>query len=112
MQPGRSVNPTHDRPLPSDDTPASDGAVEEPVRTFILEGQRQELWLRCLAEGDVWHNAAIFRRDGKLSPMEAWITGLDWHLPPDQARARARELDESEILELYERAIKPRPPLI
>ncbi|HEX6588233.1 MAG TPA: hypothetical protein VF039_04375 [Longimicrobiales bacterium] len=102
------MNPLHQQPSP----PEPEGAAEEPVRTFIVEGQRQELWLRCVLEDDVWHNAAIFRRDGKLSPMEAWITGLDWHLPPDQARARAHALDETEILELYERALRPRPPLI
>ena len=106
------MTPTHDRPLPSDDPPPPDGAFEESVRTFIVEGQRQELWLRSVADGDVWHNAAVFRRDGKLSPMEAWLTGLDWHLPPEQARMRASALDETEILELYERALRPRPPLI
>lgn len=112
MQPDEAVTPSHDQPLPSSEPPAPEGAIEEPVRTFILEGQRQELWLRIALEGDVWHNAAIFRRDGKLSPMEAWMTGLDWHLPPEQARERARALDDSEILELYERALRPRPPLI
>ena len=112
MQPGDAVTPAHDRPLPSNDPPAPEGAIEEPVRTFIIEGQRQELWLRIAYEDGAWHNAAIFRRDGKLSPMEAWITGLDWHLPLEQARERAHALDDSEILELYERALKPRPPLI
>lgn len=106
------MTPAHEQPLPPDEPPAPEGATEELARTFILEGQRQELWLRVAREGEVWHNAAVFRRDGKLSPMEAWITGLDWHLPPEQARRRAQALDETEILDLYERALRPRPPLI
>ena len=92
--------------------PDEHGAMEFLVDTLIVEGQRQQLWIRVAPEGDAWHNALVFRRDGKLSPMEAWTTGLDWHLPPTAAWTRARELDETERLELYERALRPRPPLI
>lgn len=92
--------------------PEAGDAVELLVDTFIVEGQRQQLWIRAAQEGEVWHNALVFRRDGKLSPMESWTTGLDWHLPPEQAWSRAHSLDEAERLELYERALRPRPPLI
>ena len=92
--------------------PDADGAVELLVDTIIVEGQRQQVWVRAMPEGDLWHNALVFRRDGKLSPTEAWTTGLDWHLPPEEAWALALELDEKETLELYERALRPRPPLI
>ena len=92
--------------------PDAAGAVELLVDTLIVEGQRQEMWVRAAPDGDVWHNALVFRRDGKLSQMESWTTGLDWHLPPDRAWRRARELEEKERLELYERALRPRPPLI
>lgn len=112
MQPVATVTPISDPDPPLPEHAAPEDVVEEPVRTFIVEGQRNELWLRCVPEGDNWHNAAVFRRDGKLSPMEAWTTGLDWHLPPARARKRAAALEEQEILELYERAIRPRPPLI
>ena len=92
--------------------PDENGATEFLVDTFIVEGQRQQLWVRVAPEGETWHNALVFRRDGKLSPMEAWTTGLDWHLPPAAAWSRARDLEEAERLELYERALRPRPPLI
>ena len=92
--------------------PDETGAVELLATTFIVDGQRQQVWVRAVPEGDAWHNALVFRRDGKLSPMEAWTTGVDWHLPPELAFARARDLDETETLELYERALRPRPPLI
>ena len=92
--------------------PDESGAVELLADTLIVDGQRQQVWVRAVPEGDAWHNALVFRRDGKLSPIEAWTTGVDWHLPPELAFARARDLDETEKLELYERALRPRPPLI
>jgi len=100
LEPGQRIGP--------DET----GAVELLVDTIIVEGQRQQVWVRAVPEGDRWHNALVFRRDGKLSPMEAWTTGVDWHLPPAQAVLRAQMLDEKEKLEAYERALRPRPPLI
>ena len=109
-----AVSPLYDLPLEPARRlgPDEHGAVELLVDTLIVEGQRQEVWLRLVPEGDLWHNALVFRRDGKLSPMESWTTGLDWHLPPGPAWVRAASLDEKECLELYERAIRPRPPLI
>jgi hypothetical protein len=99
--------------LPSERIGPDDvGAIELLANTIIVDGQRQQVWVRAVPEADAWHNALVFRRDGKLSPIEAWTTGVDWHLPPDQAFARARDLDETETLELYERALRPRPPLI
>lgn len=92
--------------------PDASGAVELLVDTLIVEGQRQQLWIRSTPEGERWHNALVFRRDGKLSPTDVSATGLDWHLPPQRARLRALALDEKERLELFERALRPRPPLI
>ncbi|HUF14050.1 MAG TPA: hypothetical protein VMN78_13180 [Longimicrobiales bacterium] len=106
--------PPADLPLQAPERigPDEAGAVEYLVDTLIVEGQRQQLWIRIVPEGGAWHNALVFRRDGKLSPMEAWTTGLDWHLPPTAAWDRAHSLDEKERLELYERALRPRPPII
>ncbi len=99
--------------LPSERVgPDESGAIELLVDTLIVEGQRQQVWIRCVPEGDAWHNALVFRRDGKLSPMDAWTSGLDWHLPPEPAFQRARHLEEKEKLEAYERALRPRPPII
>ncbi len=89
-----------------------DPAVEAPLGAIIVEGQRCELWLR--SEPDVhgtWHNAVLFRRDGKLSPGETLAAGVEWHLPPHLALERARALQDMERLELYQRALRPRPPL-
>lgn len=84
---------------------------EEPVGALIVEGQRCELWVRSDLDDDgVWHNAIVFRRDGKLGPTESRV-GVDWHLAPAAARERARALDDMERLELFQRALRPRPPL-
>ena len=89
-----------------------DASIEEPLGAIIVEGQRCELWLRCEPDDvGTWHNAVLFRRDGKLSSGETLAVGLDWHLPPDPALLRARALQEMERLELYQRALRPRPPL-
>lgn len=86
--------------------------MEHRVGSFILEGQRQEVWLRSDADGaGQWHNAVVFRRDGKLSSQHARTTGLEWHLPPEPARSRARAMPEKEWIELYQRALRPRPPV-
>lgn len=88
-------------------------AIEERLGTLIVEGQRHELWIRSEPDGDgTWHNVVLFRRDGKLSPAGAIQTGVDWHLPPGIALQRAQELDEKERLELFQRALRPRPPLV
>ncbi len=92
------------------DTPQH--AIEEQLGILIIEGQRLEVWIRSEPDDDgTWHNTAIFRRDGKLSPTRPLVTGLEWHLPPGLALERARNLDEAERIELYRRALRPRPPL-
>ncbi len=89
-----------------------DPATLAPLGAIIVEGQRCELWLRSEPdESGTWHNAVLFRRDGKLSPGETLAAGLEWHLPPDPALLRARALQDMERLELYHRALRPRPPL-
>ena len=87
-------------------------AIEERLGTLIIEGQRQEVWVRSTPDTDgTWHNALLFRRDGKLSSLGAVTAGVDWHVPPGIALARARELQEQEQIQLFQRAQKPRPPL-
>lgn len=88
-------------------------AIEERLGTLIVEGQRHELWIRSEPDDDgTWHNVVLFRRDGKLSSSDALRTGVDWHLPPGIALRRARELGEKERIELFRRALRPRPPLV
>ena len=89
-----------------------DHAIEEPLDVLIVEGQRCEMWIRSEPDPDgTWHNAALFRRDGKLSPAGTLVTGLEWHIPTGFALERARQLQPAELLELYQRALRPRPPL-
>jgi hypothetical protein len=59
-----------------------------------------------------WHNAILFRRDGRVGSHEQMITGVEWHVPPGIALGRAREMDENEQLALYFKALRPRPPLL
>jgi hypothetical protein len=40
------------------------------------------------------------------------ITGVEWHVPPGIALERARELGEREQIALFQRALRPRPPLL
>jgi len=101
--------PTESSDLP---TPQPDEAREQLVGSFIREGQRQEVWVRAQRVEGTWHNALLFRRDGILSTPEATITGLEWHLPPEQAADRAASLEEKEWIDLYERSLRPRPPLL
>lgn len=90
-----------------------DHAIEERLDALIVEGQRIEVWVRSEPDEDgTWHNAVLFRRDGKLAPGDDAITGVAWHLPPGIALARARELGDKEQLELYRRALRPRPPMV
>lgn len=90
-----------------------DHTIEERLGMLITEGQRQEVWVRSEADADgTWHNAIVFRRDGKLSPTEEVKVGVEWHLPPGVALEHARTLDEQEQSELFRRAQRPRPPLL
>ncbi|HUH13489.1 MAG TPA: hypothetical protein VMK65_10280 [Longimicrobiales bacterium] len=92
---------------------SDDHVIEERLGVIILEGQRQEVWVRSEADVDgTWHNALVFRRDGKLSTSEDVKAGLDWHLPPGVALEQARSLGETEQVELFRKALRPRPPLM
>lgn len=88
-------------------------AIEERLGSLIVEGQRHEVWVRSSPDTDgTWHNVLLFRRDGKLSSPEAVSAGVDWHVPPGIALQRARELGDKEQIELFRRALRPRPPLL
>jgi hypothetical protein len=93
-----------------------DGAypvIEERLGTLIIDGQRQEVWVRSTPDMDgTWHNALLFRRDGKLSTGESHLAGVDWHVPPGIALQRAQELGQNEQVRLFHRAQRPRPPLL
>ncbi len=89
------------------------GVIEEQLGSLIVDGQRREVWVRSEPDSDgTWHNALLFRRDGKLSTTDTIMTGVEWHLPPGIALTRARELGDKEQIELYRRALRPRPPLV
>ncbi|MBX6365799.1 MAG: hypothetical protein IRZ00_18270 [Gemmatimonadetes bacterium] len=89
-----------------------DHAIEERLGVLIVEGQRHDVWVRSEADDDgTWHNALLFRRDGKLGPAEDLVAGVGWHVPPGIALERARELGEKEQLELFYRSLRPRPPI-
>jgi hypothetical protein len=88
-------------------------AIEEQLGVIFVEGQRYQVWVRSEPDHDgTWHNAVIFRRDGRAVALETMITGVEWHVPPGIALQRARELDENEQLSLFQRALRPRPPLL
>jgi hypothetical protein len=93
---------------------SSDVTIEEYLGTFIMAGQRHQVFVRSVPDTDgTWHNAVVFRRDGKLSAPDVVAAGVDWHVPPGIALQRAsEELDEKEQIELYRRALRPRPPLL
>lgn len=86
--------------------------VEEPLSVIFCDGQRCEVSVRSEAGDDgVWHNALVFRRAGRVLG-EPWLTGVDWHLPPGIVLTRARELSETDLTELFRRALRPRAPLV
>jgi hypothetical protein len=89
-------------------------AIEEQLDVIFIEGQRYQIWVRSEPDQDgTWHNALIFRRDGRMGSREApLLTGVEWHLPPGVALERARELDEKEHYALFQRALRPRPPVL
>ena len=90
----------------------SGGRTEERVGSVIIEAQRHELWVRSEADGNgVWHNMLLFRRDGIHSTSTEIVAGVDWHVPPAEAHSRALRLDDPERMELYRKALRPRPPL-
>ena len=88
-------------------------AIEEPLGAVFVEGQRYQIWVRSEPDQDgTWHNALLFRRDGRAGDLAPLITGVGWHVPPGIALERARELDENEQLSLFQKALRPRPPLM
>lgn len=88
-------------------------AIEERLGSLIIEGQRQEVWVRSTPDTDgTWHNALLFKRDGKLSSTQPIAAGVDWHVPPGIALRRAQTLGEKEQINLFQRALRPRPPLL
>lgn len=88
-------------------------AVEEEMGIMFVEGQRYQIWVRSEPDHDgTWHNALLFRRDGRAGSHDFLITGMEWHAPPGIALERARELDENEQISLFRTALRTRPPLL
>jgi hypothetical protein len=87
--------------------------IEERLGVIIVDGQRCEIFVRSQPDDDgTWHNALLFRRDGRLTGRESLVAGVGWHVPPGIALERARELEEQEQAALCRRALAPRPPLL
>jgi hypothetical protein len=87
--------------------------IEERLGAIIVDGQRCEIFVRSQPDDDgTWHNALLFRRDGRLTGTESLVAGVGWHVPPGIALERARELEEQEQAALFRRALAPRPPLL
>jgi hypothetical protein len=85
------------------------GGIEEQVGVIIVDGQRCEVWVRSEADGDGnWHNALVFRRDGRVHGLAPLVTGVGWHVPPGIALNRANELAEGEQIALFQRALDRR----
>lgn len=92
---------------------SSPGIIEEHLGVLIVDGQRCEVWVRSEPDdGGTWHNALLFRRDGRVTGREVLITGVEWHVPPGIALSRAQELAEEEQIALFRRALRPRPPIV
>jgi hypothetical protein len=90
-------------------TPA--GGIEERLGAIFIDGQRCEIWVRSEPDADgTWHNALVFRRDGRAAAHSSLVTGVEWHVPPGIALERARELDETDQIALFRRAREPRSP--
>jgi hypothetical protein len=87
--------------------------IEEQLDVIFIEGQRYQIWVRSEPDNDgTWHNALLFRRDGRVGSHEILMTGVGWHVPPGIALDRARELDDNEQISLFRKALRPRPPLL
>jgi hypothetical protein len=89
------------------------GIIEERLGAIIVDGQRCDIWVRSQPDDDgTWHNALLFRRTARATAREALVAGVEWHVPPGIALARAQELGEQEQVALFRRALAPRPPLL
>ena len=94
-------------------TDAGTGVVEQHLGVLIVDGQRCEVSIRSDNSTDgTWHNALVFKRDGRVAGREILISGVDWHVPPSDALRRAQSLGEKEHIELFRRALRPRPPVV
>ena len=92
--------------------PSPLSAIEEKVGNIFVDGQRCEVWVRSEPDDNgTWHNALLFRRDGRVAGTEVLVTGVEWHVPPGIARQRGIDLPEKDQIELFQRALRPRPPL-
>ena len=99
-------------PLPHALETGDTTAAELPARAIFPDGQRCDVFVRSETNEDgKWHNALVFRRSGRVLG-EPVLTGVEWHLPPHEAVARAQQLDEKELIELLGRAMRPRAPLL
>ena len=64
-------------------------AIEEQLGVMFVEGQRYQIWVRSEPDHDgTWHNALLFRRDGRAGAREVLIAGVSWHVPPGVALER------------------------
>lgn len=87
--------------------------IEERLGLIFVEAQRYQIWVRSEPDTDgTWHNALVFQRDGRAGGSDKTITGMEWHVPPGIALQRAQELDEQELVALFARAQRPRPPMM
>jgi hypothetical protein len=83
------------------------------IGVIFVDGQRCEVLVRSeSAEDGTWHNALVFRRDGRMSGKEMLMVGMEWHLPPVDAVEQAVDLSESEVMDLFRKAARPRSPLM
>lgn len=88
-------------------------AIEEQLGIILVDGQRCEVWVQSRPDDDgTWHNALLFRRAGaRVTARDTLITGVEWHVPPGIALARALKLDDNEQIALFRRAMRPREPV-
>lgn len=86
--------------------------VEQHLGVLIVDGQRCDVSIRTdPGPNGTWHNALVFKRDGRVTGSEVLVTGVDWHVSPEDAFARASALGDKEHIELLRRALRPRPPI-
>jgi hypothetical protein len=93
--------------------PEDTHTIEEHLGIIVVDGQRCEVWVRSEPDAEgTWHNALLFRRaGGRATSRDVMITGVEWHVPPGIALARAQELGENEQAALFRRAMLPRTAL-
>jgi hypothetical protein len=110
--PGRTTGRANPAPISGGRTMRGNPAIEERLGHIIVGGSRHEMWVRSQPDDDgTWHNVLLFRRDGRVPGADVRITGVPWHVPPGIALQRARELAEEDRIQLFQRALRPRPPI-